>query len=210
MPRPAAGYKNTAGTRVSGITTILEGLGWNKRGLNYYWWEQGCKGAQWPKPLEEAAALGTLIHALIEADLRGRPAPEIPPEHKDRADNAMLAFYEWRSGVGLEVTDSEVSLVSEEHQYGGTIDFPVRLRGRRALCELKTSKEVYADHRIQLAAQGRLWNECYPDDPVQGYYLLRVGKEDGGFSYHYWPNLEKEWTVFTHLLAIHRLQKELK
>lgn len=165
---------------------------------------------EYGKKLEEEATLGTLVHSWIEAEMRGTPPPTIPAEHKERAENAMLGFFEWRDAFQLEVTGSEVPLVSETYHYGGTIDYPVRLKGRRAILDLKSSKSVYHDHRVQLAAYAQLWRECYPDDPPQGYHLLRVGKEDGSFSHHYWPSLQTEWEIFLHLRALYDLAKELK
>jgi hypothetical protein len=78
------------------------------------------------------------------------------------------------------------------------------------ILDLKTSKDVYPDHRIQLGAYGRLWAETYPDDAPTGYHLLRVGKEDGSFAHHYWPSLSDEWEAFLLLLKLHGLQKKLK
>ena len=210
MARPAGGYKLKDGTKVYGVTTIIEQWGLNKRALNWYWWDQGRQGAEWMKPLEKEAALGTLIHSWIEAELRGTPRPEIPAEHKERAENAMLGFWEWRDAMQLEVTGSELPLVSETYHYGGTIDYPVRLKGRRAILDLKSSKEVYIDHRVQLAAYRQLWNENFPDDPAVGHHLLRVGKADGSFAHHFWPSLMNEWESFTHLLALHELARQMK
>lgn len=210
MPRPKEGYRLKSGLRVPGVTTVLDQWGAKARGLYYWHWEQGSKGAEFGKKLEEEATLGTLVHGLIQAALRDTAPPIIPPEHKERAENAMLAYYEWSEAFNLKVTDSEVSLVSETYHYGGTIDYPVLLKGRRAILELKSSKKIYDDHRVQLAAYAQLWRECHPDDPPQGYHLLRVGKEDGSFEHRYWPSLEREWQIFGHLLELHRLAKELK
>lgn len=210
IPRPSGGYRLRDGTRVSGVTTILDQWGAKARGLYYWHWEQGSKGAEFGKKLEEEATLGTLVHGLIEAALRKSEPPEIPPEHKERAENAMLGFYEWFDAFNVEVTDTEISLVSETYRYGGTIDYAVRLKGRRAILDLKSGKKVYDDYRVQLAAYAQLWRECHPADPPQGYHLLRVGKEDGSFEHRYWPSLEIEWQIFEHLLALSRLAKALK
>jgi hypothetical protein len=210
MPRPKGGYKLADGTKVAGVTTILDQWGAKSRGLYYWYWEQGSKGAEFGKKLEEEATLGTLVHAWIEAEMRGTPVPDIPPEHKERLENAMLGFYEWRDAFQLEVTGSEVALVSEQHRYGGTIDFPVRLKGRRAILDLKSSKSVYPDHRVQLAAYGVLWNENFPTDKLMGYHLLQVNKETGGFSHHYFPTLQIEWQIFLHLRALYELAKVMK
>lgn len=209
MARPAGGYKTKDGVKVPGVTTVIEQWGINKRALNWYWWDQGRQGAEWNKPLEKEAALGTLIHSWIESELRGLPMPIIPPEQKERAENAMLGFYEWKDAMQLEVTGSELPLVSDKYGFGGTIDYPVKIKGRRAILDLKSSREIYIDHRVQLAAYGQLWNECFPNDIAMGHHLLRVGKEDGGFAHHFWPSLNDEWEVFGHLLGLYELHRRL-
>lgn len=210
MPRPAGGYRTKAGERVPGVTTVLDQWGQKARGLYYWYWEQGSKGVEFGKKLEEEATLGTLVHAWIENELRGTPVPVIPPEHKERAENAMLGFFEWRDAFQYETTGSEVALVSEVYRYGGTIDYPVRLKGRRAILDLKSSKSVYPDHRVQLSAYGVLWDENFPEDRTTGYHLLQVNKETGGFAHHYFPSLAKEWEVFQHLRALYDLAKAMK
>jgi hypothetical protein len=81
------------------------------------------------------------------------------------------------------------------------------IKKTRCIVDLKTSNNVYPDHKIQLAAYGQLYNYNYPDDPVQAYYLLRLSKNDGGFTYYYWPDLSNAWEVFKCLLKIHSLKK---
>jgi len=208
---PPKDYRLEDNTPVDGVTKIIGAqLAWNKYQLQYWYWKQGRDGKEFRETLDAAADLGTLVHTWIEAEMRGKPTPTIPTEHKDKAESAMLGFFEWRDAFKLESTGSEVSLVSEWHCFGGTIDYPCLLNGRRVILDLKTSKNVYPDHRIQLAAYGRLWAENNPTDPPTGYHLLRVGKEDGGFSHHYWPSLADEWEAFLLLLKLHGLQKRIK
>ena len=209
----AKDYHLKDGTKVPGVTTVIGAqLAWNKGALMYWAWSQGRDGKDFRETKDVAADLGTLVHFWIEAEMRGKPTPTIPPEHKEKAENAMIGFYEWRDAFKLESTGSEVSLVSEWHAFGGTIDYPCLLNGRRVILDLKTSKDTYPDHRIQLAAYGQLWGENYdhPSDQIAGYHLLRVGKEDGGFAHHYWPSLSDEWEAFLLLLKLHGLQKKLK
>ncbi len=207
---PTQPYKNNAGKRIPGVTTVIGSeLAWNKNALMYWCWEQGRDGLDFRQTRDDAADLGTLVHALIEAEMRKMPTPVIPEEMKDKAENALLGFYEWQAAFRLEATGSEVALVSELLQTGGTIDYPARVSSRRVILDLKTSKGVYPDHRIQLATYGAIWNENFPDDPITGYHLLQVGKGDGSFHHHYWPSLERELVSFTHLRKLYDLHKEI-
>ena len=76
-----------------------------------------------------------------------------------------------------------------------------------SIVDIKTSKGVYADQRLQVAAYGRLWNENHPHQPIEEYHIIQLGKDDGSFHHHYWPELDKEWEAFQHALGLHRLKK---
>ena len=216
MARPAGGYKLKDGTRVPGNTTICELWGANKRQL--MWWanKMGLEG----KTLEDAQKLeaeaGTLIHTLVEAELRSLPTTTIviPPELKDKVENGLLGFYEWRDSSKLEVTHSELSLVSEKHRFGTTIDFPSRVNGRRRNVELKTADGLYETFLIQSAAQGAAWDETFPEDPVDGYVILRFGKADGSFHETFFPRgapkMSAAWESFLHLRSLYDLARVLK
>ena len=204
-------YKNKNGKRLSGVTTVIGGnLGWNKEAL--LWWanQMGLDGKNHRDVAEKEADIGTIAHAMIEADLKGKEfdTSKYDKDMIDKAETSYLAWLEWKELVSFKVLESEKSLISEKYQFGGTIDIAA-IKKITAIVDLKTSKAVYADHKIQVAAYGRLWNENYPDNPIQAYYILQLGKEDGSFHYHYWPNLEKAWEAFEALLILHKLKKEV-
>jgi hypothetical protein len=127
----------------------------------------------------------------------------------DKAETSFLAYLEFKDVVGLSPIATELPLVSEEWKYGGTIDVAI-IKKYPAILDLKTSNGVYADHLIQVAAYGKLWDENNPEMPIQAYYILQLGKEDGSFHYHYWPELNDEFEAFKCLLTLHRLKKTIK
>lgn len=206
-------YKNSQGLRVPGVTTVISGnLGWNKQALMHWANQQGLDGKNHRDVSQAAADIGTIAHAMVEADLKGTRWQEIvtglenvSSEQIGKAENAFTAWLEWKELVNFELLQSEQSLVSDKYNYGGTIDVAV-VKKTTSIVDLKTSNDVYADHRIQIAAYGRLWDENFPDQPIQAYYLLRLGK-DGSFAYHYWPELDNAWEAFRSLLSLHTLKK---
>lgn len=206
---PAIKYVNSDGDSVPGVTTVLNNLGWKAPGITWWAWNEGKAGRDFMETLDAAATAGTLAHAMIESDLKTGDVyiPEgTEPEIEAKAQAAFDAWLEWKSMVKFELIASELSCVSELHQFGGTIDIAL-VMGNRRIIDIKTSKAVYADHKIQVAAYMNLYNECYPDKPVINCHILQLGKEDGSFSHHFYKNLDAEWTVFKHLLEIHRLKK---
>jgi hypothetical protein len=207
---PKIDYRNADGKSLPGVTTIIgNNNGWNKGQLMGWAFNRGKEGKSLRD--QEALDVGTIAHLMIECDLKSRPfaMPDVDKKIIEKAENSFLAWLEWKDTVGINMIESEKSLVSEEYQYGGTIDV-ADVRKVVSILDLKTSNDVYVDHRIQISAYGKLWNENFPDKPIQAYYLLRLGKVDGSFAYHYWPSLNKEWEVFKYWLALEKLRKELK
>jgi hypothetical protein len=179
----------------------------------------GVDGKDYRKVRDEAATAGTLAHTAVEAWVHGRPfKPEnwvdaIEAHGTDvvaRAEKSFGAFLEWATQTQLRITETEVSLVSEQYRYGGTLD-AMLISEKRACGDWKTSNALYPDMLLQIAAYGRLWDEAHPEDPVTGgFHLLRFDKQYGGFSHHWWDELETAWQAFLHLRALYDLDRELK
>lgn len=212
---PANIYKNKDGKRVPGVTTIIGSLGWSKGGLMHWAWEQGINGLDYRESRDAAADTGTIAHMLVENELKGVKVdwPEIgyamgaTKEQIEQAQSAFRAFWEWKELVKFELLQSEHTLVHEDLQYGGQIDI-AGVQNKRSIIDIKTSNQVYADHKIQIAAYGELWNYNYPDKPIEAYYILQLGK-DGSFTYHYYPELDNAFRAFVLLRELHDLKKKL-
>ena len=213
---PANIYKNKAGKRVPGVTTIISGnLGWNKQQLMHWANAQGLDGKSHREVAEKAADIGTVAHKMVELEITGQKFdwPQLgmdmglDSDGIKKAQLAFSAFVEWRELVNFELLHAEHLLVSEELQVGGQIDIAA-VQNKTAIVDIKTSNDVYADHKIQIAAYGALWNEHYPDNPIEAYYILKLGK-DGSFAYYYWPELANGLEAFKLLRRLHGLKKEI-
>ncbi len=209
---PPRVYKNSAGKRVPSVTTVIANLGWNKGPLMYWAWNEGIEGRNYRETSETAADIGTIAHAMVEAELKKTDWRQmvdlrgVTDEQIAKAKTAYSAWREWAETVNFKLLQSEHSLVSNRHNFGGTIDVAA-VKKETCIVDLKTSKDVYADHRIQISAYGQLWNENYPENPIKAYYLLRIDKHTGGFAYYYWPELDRAWEAFLALLKIHQLKR---
>jgi len=207
-------YKNSKGERLSGVTTIISGnLGWNKQQLMYWAWSEGIEGRNYRETSEKAADAGTIAHYLIECDIKGK-APDTsqyPQDLIDKAETCYINYLQWKKTVDFSLHKSEVSLVSEQYQYGATLDCLAKVKGKLCLFDWKSSNGVYADYLIQIAAYKEVWEENNPPDPLDGgIYLLRIDKENAAWTFHYWQSLPKAFEAFKHLLALHEIKKELK
>jgi hypothetical protein len=104
----------------------------------------------------------------------------------EKARAAFKAFRQWRAKFHVEPHVQEVSLISEKHQFGGTLDTVAHIRNGLGLLDFKTSKDgtVYPEHVWQLAAYGLLWEENRPNEVLsQGYHLIMLPK-DGSKPIH--------------------------
>jgi hypothetical protein len=213
MPTPREGYRLADGTKVPGVTTIIGGnLGWGKEGL--MWWanQEGLAGRNHRDTSQAAADAGTLAHAMVEAHIHGLdyvPPADVPADQLAKARKAFGAYCEWESDTRLVIVATEIRLVSERHRFGATPD-AVALRASKGLVlpDWKSSKGTYADHLLQLAAYGHVFEEVTGLELVGGYYLCRFDKASGGFSVKWWPReaLDGAWRAFVMLRELHDLK----
>ena len=219
---PAIQYKNAEGKRVSGVTTIIgQNLGWNKQPLMYWANQMGLDGKNHRDAAKIEADAGTIAHAMIEADIKEvefhPDAEKIGFEIVEKAETSYLNFLDWKETVNFKVIDTEVHLVSEKHQYGATPDCLAEIKSKTSLFDWKTGSGLYTDHLIQLAAYAKVIEEVYSASDGHpftnlsgGIYLLRIGKEDASWHWHWWDALPEAEEAFMHLLELHKLQKVLK
>ena len=70
---PANIYKNKAGERIPGVTTVIgSNLGWSKGGLMHWAWEQGINGLDYRETRDAAANTGTIAHKMVEYEIKGK------------------------------------------------------------------------------------------------------------------------------------------
>lgn len=209
---PTQPYKNAAGKRIPGVTTVI-GKFKEAGGLIHWAWDLGIQGIDYRKVRDDAASSGTIAHSMVEADIRGLPQPEIngnDPETWRKALSAYAAYAEWRTQTQLKPEQTEVSMICECHQVGGTLD-TIMVQGKRSLGDWKTSNSIYPEYLIQLAAYRHLWEVNNPDKPIDGgFHLLRFSKAGGDFAHHFWPNLDEAWTAFVHMRSLYDLMAKLK
>lgn len=218
MARPKQGYFNDAGERIPGVTTVIGLLnkpalvGWAGKLCAEAGWNAGRNGEPLPRwsdvcygTRDKAAADGTRAHDLFEQHLRGQTVVR----GLDDSDGAWQAFENARRWLDLgsiefEVWPHERPLVSERYGFAGTPDAVARepdgaVRG----CDWKTSKGVYPEFIIQLAAYRHLLREC-EELETKGCHLVTFHRDYGDFHHHFYDDdaLDIGWEVFKALLAV--------
>ena len=188
MPTPKAGYFLKDGSKVPGTTTICSAYK-DSGGLLHWAWEQGTKGLDYRETRDKAGDIGTLVHAAIEANLSGTTLPPLG----EVAEKAYQAFLRWKGKNSIEIIEQEIQLVSEVHKYGGTLDAIGVAEDEHILLDWKTSKGVYKNYILQLAAYTQLWNENHPGLEITGAWLVRFSKTDGVCEPYFFPSEELQF-----------------
>lgn len=189
-------YKNAAGKRVPGVTTVLGFV--NKPALGRWHNQMGLQGIDTERFVQEAANKGTVAHEMARAHVTGCEIDftqsNIPRNVVDEAENAFIKFMEWWGEGQYELLHSEFEMVSERWQCGGTGDlFVRRVRdGAILYVDLKTSKGIYPEMKVQACAYAEMFKEATATSmdlegsiPVGGIsvdevWIVRIGKEDTG------------------------------
>jgi len=199
-------YRNSQGTYVPGVTTVLNELGWNKNILIAWARREALKGNDPDKIRDASADIGTCAHYLCECDAKGiiPDLSEFSQSHIDIAEKCFIGYLDWKKAQGVIKIIPELALISEEHKFGGTIDMLCTSGDKIILSDIKTSNGIYAEHKIQVAAYYYLLLENgYKVDDV---YILHLAK-NGEFASHKIANLSVYWEVFQHCLALQELHK---
>ena len=163
---------------------------------------------------DKAADAGTVAHEMFDCFVRKiefDPSTH-PPEIVEMAKPAFEAGAEWAAQSRYEVVETEVALVSEVHRFGGTRD-GILVSGKRAMADVKTSKAIYPEMLLQIAAYGIL-DEEHGNTIDGGYHLLKFSKQEKPgdpvrFAHFYWDHLHTAQRAFIHARVLYDEMDEL-
>jgi hypothetical protein len=223
MGRPSEGYY-VAGVRVPSVTDIIGKfknpaplVGWAfKRG--YESGQNAARGLPAPRSAyaeaEQAATAGQIAHDMLECYIQKRPyvyeGKRLAPGVMDRATNGFNNGVRWLAQTQYVIEDTETSLISAKHMFGGTRDAKARApsRGKR-LIDWKTSNAVYADYLVQVSAYDILEEE-QTGEPFEGYDILRFSKEHADFEHRSFEDLSEAKAAFLLMTQLYPLVTRLE
>ena len=199
MGRPAGGYR-VKGKQVPGVTSIA-GLFGDKSGLIHWAWRTGFEGGDYKKEAKAAADVGKRLHELFDLYPDGLPDSVSVPE--DLA-HGYYEWLNWRNASKLTRVEAEVSLVSQKHHFGGTIDeVSVNELGEHGIVDWKSGR-LYPDQLFQLGGYKVLWDENRPDTPVRWGLIGRFNPKTGDCLTAKIGNLDFAADGFLHLVEARR------
>lgn len=163
-----------------------------------------------PDRLKDAAAdLGTKAHAYIDVIVKGGQPGAL--------DNDILrpvsAFADWWKSCGITLLAGDTKVASLVHQYGGSLDavgWDV-VRGCLVVLDWKTSKAVYAEYALQVAAYVRAFEEQF-GVVVPRAIIVRFAKDgatagSSGFEVCELRDIEKSFQAFLRAKELAELMK---
>lgn len=176
-------YEDATGARIPGVTSLLgDGLpkkalvGWGIRSVAEFavdhWLDLSAlpvservkrlKGAPYAER-DAAANRGTEVHALAERLAHGEEV-EVPDEIAGYVD----AYVRFLDDHKVEAVHTEATVYHTAFAYAGSLDLIARLGGYDGLCliDLKTSKGVYGETALQVAAYRYADRMLTDDGPV--------------------------------------------
>jgi len=130
------------------------------------------------KALTKAAGIGTVLHGWVESYIKGMK-PAMPT-------NAMLKksarqFLKWVEEEEVEFVASEQKALSLKHEYCGTYDMELLIKGVPCLGDLKTSSGIWETNWLQLGGYKHAIKEEFPKKKLPLFAIIRCGK-DGTFE----------------------------
>jgi hypothetical protein len=223
---PRIQYRDSKGNRLPGVTTVENNIGWNKRVLMIWANNCGLDGQNHDDVASYEGTIGSVAHAMLEAELKKEQFDlallDLEPDQVAAVGRCMQGWREFKETIRIAIAKgedgralSEISLVSDTYKYGGTIDAIVVRETdetRYGLLDFKTGSGIYAEALIQVTAYAHLWNEYHPDKQIQDLYILRLGKNDGGFTWKWipWSQTEVLWNAFKAALLLHEYHKVIR
>jgi hypothetical protein len=147
----------------------------------------------WKKISSHAAYVGTKTHRTIERYLNDESLDEL---YCDEVSKPFAAFRDWQCTSGFTLVDCE-RMIWSDNGYGGTVDLVGYINGALYLIDIKTSKAVYPDYSLQIAAY-RTGYEERTGEQIEGMGILRLDKPTGAFEWKEYCDAEYQsaWEEF--------------
>ena len=159
---------------------------------------------------EQAADIGHMVHAWAEDYIAGKN-PVVPEDINVR--NGVLGFLKLVKEHKPRFLFSEKVVYSREHNFVGIADGAMTLESEdhkvRHLIDWKTSKSVYMEMYMQVAAYEAALKEEFGYEEWGDKFIFRLDKESGEFESHRIPQADHD-RYFAGFLSCLKLRKMVK
>jgi len=157
---------------------------------------------------QRAMDIGTMVHKWVEHDFKDIQQ-DLPVNAEAR--NAVQAYLAWKSEHKVDVLATEFKIYNDylSLKYAGTCDLDAKIDGQRCIVDVKTSKAIYEEYWLQVAA----YQSARADElniSYKGRWILLFPKV-GGFQAEFKPNttFQADWDGFYGALLLwNRLRRK--
>lgn len=171
--------------------------------------------------LEEAASIGSIAHAWIEAYIERLLANNFtysPFPENEQSASCCVAALAWMRDHNVRWVCTEKKVYSRHFQYAGTMDglcivdsctdplcCPNEFRDHLSVADWKTSNYLYPEYLLQTAAYEAAYEEEHGVN-IRDRWVIRLGKDDGNFeAWHLTEDdYEGDITAFLDALNLNR------
>jgi len=156
------------------VTSILDVY---PKGFGFIQWLKDL-GASAEDVLRRAGDQGSKIHSAIDNAVTGLEVCWADgngiANYTEEEWKMIMRFKEFWDKYKPEVIINEVSMVSENLGYGGTVDLVCKIDGKVWLIDYKSSNAIYTSHELQIAAYAEMWNEKNPHMQIEHTGILHL------------------------------------
>jgi len=185
--------------RVTNISGMLP-----KPWLHFWYGKHGTK--QCEKMSQKSREFGLLFHRLAEIRMNGQKVNI--KQYKKPMRGCYHGFIKWRKQREFSHVETEVILHNQRYGYAGTCDLAATIDDMVGVVDWKTSKDIYLEHLLQVAAYMVTFKEMTGVTPDFGGVL--VVRKNGKFLYRWfsWKLAERLHHYFLAELVMWRFQQK--
>ena len=163
---------------------------------------RAAKSEPW-RNRDDAANLGTRTHEAIEAIINGNKSLSLDADVQGPVDS----FFEWYKQAGITILRTEMMVYSPSHRYAGQLDALGQRNKRNVIVDWKTSKGIYPEMALQVAAYAQAVTEM-TGAHIQEAWIVRLRKDgEVGFEGKQVIDLQ---AAFQGFCAAHTLWKTMR
>jgi len=167
------------------VSTVLDA--YPKNWAFYEWLKK--EGDNADSIRDAAAEKGSVVHKLTEQYDNGEVVSLFDTDGKIRYRSQEWAEFEkyvdFRSKFPVEILFTEQNFVSAKYKIGGTLDRRMNFllpdgKKLKVIADIKTSNLLHPHYWLQLEAYKKLYEEKYPDDPVDTTCIIWLNAKTRG------------------------------
>lgn len=137
---------------------------------------------------QEAMDIGKRVHEVAETIFKNM----ITHPHDERTLDVDEDIFEACAALVTWIRDNDVKPVSVENRvwsasfggYAGTLDLVALVNKKLLTIDLKSARNIYDDHPLQVASYDHAWEERNKGNETDGMAILRLDKEEGFPEFH--------------------------